>query len=184
MKINNYISDRPKNTARYNNITAYRRLRLSIVFPIFVHDALEIREHTLRLCISLIGISPPPGSPRAAPKVRDGSIINAPACHRLRHGCAVISSRHSGQVKACPLLCSYGLPVTRQQKECKGCAVLFCFQRTQRSILPSTILLYGFLHFERKNFLIFSKIFCLRQFNVFCGIPKYMAVSLSLLLCR
>ena len=66
MKINNYISDRPKNTARYNNITAYRRLRLSIIFPIFVHDALEIREHTLRLCISLIGISPPPGSPQAA----------------------------------------------------------------------------------------------------------------------
>lgn len=43
------------------------------------------------------------------------------ACHRHRYGCAV----PSGQSPS-------GLSVARQQKEGKGCAVLFCFQCSQR----------------------------------------------------
>ncbi len=85
----------------------------------------------------LMGISPLPGSLRGALLCCDGSrrssslqrsalgldasIFNASACYRLRYRCAVPSEQ-----------ISCGLPVSRQQKESKKCAVLFSFQETRK----------------------------------------------------
>ena len=79
-------------------------------------------ERTLRQCILPHWNLTTPGISAGRPISRDGSIFNSSACHRHRYGCAV----PFGQSPS-------GLSVARQQKEGKGCAVLFCFQCSQRS---------------------------------------------------
>ena len=97
----------------------------------------ELRNAPSGHAFDLIGISPLPGSPRGALIGCDGSrhlvrtastlglrldasIFNASACHGLRCGCAAPSDS-KGRV---------AYRFRRRQKEGKGCAVLFDFQRT------------------------------------------------------
>ena len=75
----------------------------------------------------LIGLSPPRGPHGGA--LSDASIVSASACHRLRFGCAETSKSWIRlAVNQSDRLC--GLPVTRQQRECKEYAELFGFQDT------------------------------------------------------
>lgn len=75
----------------------------------------------------LIGLSPPRGPHGGA--LSDTSIVSASACHRLRFGCAETSKSWMRlAVNQSYRLC--GLPVTRQQRECKEYAELFGFQGT------------------------------------------------------
>ena len=73
----------------------------------------------------LIGLSPPRGTHGGA--LSDASIVSASACHRLRFGCAETSKSWMRlDANQSDRLC--GLPVTRQQRECKEYAELFGFQ--------------------------------------------------------
>ena len=57
----------------------------------------------------------------------DTSIVSASACHRLRFGCAETSKSWMRlDANQSDRLC--GLPVTRQQRECKEYAEVFGFQ--------------------------------------------------------
>ena len=113
----------------------------------------EHRERTLRQCILPHWNLTTPGISAGRPISRDGSIFNSSACHRHRYGCAVPSEQSPS-----------GLSVARQQKEGKGCAVLFYFQCSQRSffcplLYYSTVLLVlSEKFFEFVKYFLFSAI--------------------------
>lgn len=79
----------------------------------------------------------------------DASIIISSACHGLRYGCAAPSEKNS-----------CGLPVSRQQKEGKKCAVLFGFQgaREPKEKAPSLSMPKSQGGYNQK-FLAFQKFF-------------------------
>ena len=105
----------------------------------------------------------------------DASIFNASACHGLRCGCAAPSEY---------IPC--GLPVSRQQKESKKCAVLFYFQGTQsgkikpphfpcRKIKGATTEIF----LLSKIFFDLARILPIRLLIACCDIPYSEASSVS-----
>ena len=88
----------------------------------------------------LIGLSPPRGPHGGA--LLDTSIVSASVCHRLRSGCAETSKSWMRlDANQSDRLC--GLPVTRQQRECKEYAELFGFQDAHNRGGYVPILIFG-----------------------------------------
>lgn len=121
-----------------------------LLYPIFVHDTLGLGNAFSGCAFSLIGISPPRGSLRAALLCCDGFITLDFRTERKYHYCLCLSwpslriaphrqslndsRQHFFFHHFCLCLCvrSCSLPVYRQQRECKKCAVLFNFQRAMK----------------------------------------------------
>ena len=130
----------------------------------------EHRERTLRQCILPHWNLTTPGISAGRPISRDGSIFNSSACHRHRYGYAVPSEQSPS-----------GLSVARQQKEGKGCAVLFCFQGTSWGVkyAPHSYKGKNLTFYNRKFkisacFFILAHIFLMRLLT---AIPNFSAIS-------
>ena len=131
-----------------------------LVLSVFVHDAPNTGNAPSGNAFCLIGISPPPGSPRAARSlVTEVSLILLP----------VIAIVTDAPYRPDRVQVAYRLPDSR--RKVKDALYYSVFNVRRGRFLPSTILQYGFTRFE-PTFFGFSQKFLPPPKNAPCFCAK------------